>query len=69
MTEWGEMWVRWEVWKKPEDELDLEPASSEGMAGSARTCPASRSWSDSAGSSTTTLPGSRERPPGCPVLG
>ena len=24
MTEWGEMWVRWEVWKKPEDELDLE---------------------------------------------
>lgn len=36
MTEWEEMWVRWEVWKKPEDELDLELASSKGMAGSAR---------------------------------
>lgn len=30
------MWVRREVWKKPEDELDLELPSSEGMAGSAR---------------------------------
>lgn len=57
MTEWGEMWVRWEVWKKPEDELYLERASSEGMAGSARTSPASQCRSESAESSMTTLPG------------
>lgn len=66
MTEWMEMWPRWEVWIQAEDELGLGSANSEQMTGVTRTrvqLPRGAGVREPRSSRASPSPGGRERPP------